>query len=134
MERVGSKCEHGVYWPVADPINLGCQMCNPDGLLLDGPAPVLPRGTAETPHAVSTNCTGCGNVRTYSSPTCRVCGKLFPEVVYAENTGKKSVGACPACACPVHYETNRKTIWQCAECLKEYRAPKSTDDDGGDDD
>lgn len=127
MERIGNKCEHGVYWPVADPINLGCQQCNPTGYLNEGPALVV---AESAPVVVSTNCTRCGNVRTYSSPNCRVCGQQFPERVYENyQSTMTEPGTCPFCGCASHFETTKKSMWQCTDCLKEFRAPKTEETD-----
>ena len=128
MERIGSKCEHGVYWPAGDPVNLGCQACNPAGLG-EELAPVVLRTEPEAV-AASTNCTRCGNVRTYSSPNCRVCGQQFPERVYENcHSNVTEPGACPFCGCASHFETTKKSTWQCTDCLKEFRAPKTEETD-----
>lgn len=129
MERVGSKCEHGVYFPAGDPVNLGCQLCNPDGLGA-GEAPVLPHSSGDTLHhkTSTVDTCVCGNVRTYSLPNCRVCHRPFPET---EQRGRsqtaansRQAGVCPECGSTVHYEMLKKGWWCCADCECEYRAPK----------
>jgi len=123
-----SKCEHGVYWPANDNINGGCQQCNPDGLP-DGPTPVLPRSSADAlaqNNAALTHCKKCGNVRTYCTPNCRVCGTPFPVVdLHAQGpSNKKQPGSCPECGSNVHYETKKISEWECSECGTKFRAPK----------
>lgn len=140
-----SKCEHGCYWPKNDPVNLGCQQCNPDGLG-SGSSPVLPRSSGDVlgrRDEVKTNCTKCGNIRTYSSPTCRLCGTLFPEadlrgVINPANI--KQVGNCPDCGSAVHYDVLtkagavKKSEWQCADCDTIYPAPNRAGDERDDSD
>ncbi len=78
------------------------------------------------------NCTKCGNVRTYCTPNCRVCGTPFPEVDFNSQDGpsnRKQLGACPECGSNVHYETNKLSEWECSECGKKFRAPKTNDED-----
>jgi len=127
-----SKCEHGVYWPAADAINLGCQVCNPDGLP-DGPVPVLPRSASDVlaqKTIPASNCVKCGNVRTYSMPNCRVCSTPFTETDlrgYDSPSNKKQPGMCPECSSTVHYETVKKSIWECSECGTKFKAPKEAE-------
>ena len=59
---------------------------------------------------------------------CRNCGQPFPE---DDSRGREQgtanrhqPGACPECSCCVHYETEKKSIWQCADCATLYKAPK----------
>ena len=128
-----SKCAHSVYWPANDPVNLGCQICNPAGLG-ESPAPIMPRSSSDalTQKMVAvTNCKGCGNVRTYCTDSCRVCGTPFPAADLRGHDGpsnKKQAGGCSACGSTIHYETDKKNLWECAECGETYRAPKAGDD------
>lgn len=125
-----SKCPHDVYWPANDPVNLGCQQCNPDGLGNDGSVPILPRSSGDTlgRRDDKRECCPCGNVRTYSGPNCRACNKPFPEsdlrgrAMAAAN--QLQAGTCPQCGSAVHFETKKKNTWQCADCNTEYNAPK----------
>jgi predicted RNA-binding Zn-ribbon protein involved in translation (DUF1610 family) len=127
-----SKCSHGVYWPAADPINLGCQACNPDGLG-GGDVPVLPRSSSDTlgRHDEHETCHGCGNIRTYFSQQCRHCGAAFPDDGARsrgqETANRLQLGACPECGSTVHYETKKKSEWECADCGKKYKALKLKD-------
>ena len=132
-----SKCFHGVYWPAADKVNLGCQLCNPDGMPT-GADPILPRSSSDTLGRDETRecCTHCGNIRTYFTPNCRHCGGAFPE---DDSRGHKQVtanrrqaGACPECFSTIHYETNKKSIWECSDCGHKFRAPKFVERDGTD--
>lgn len=124
-----SKCDHGVYWPAADAIALACQLCNPDGMPT-GQDPILPRSSGDTLGRDETRecCTHCGNIRTYFAPNCRHCGLPFPEDDsrgHAQGTAnRRQPGACPECSGCVHYETEKKSIWQCADCATLYKAPK----------
>ncbi len=122
-----SKCKHGVYLSPNDAdsgLSWGCQQCFPDGHPESTDIPVVIRTEPETV-AASTNCTRCGCVRTYSSPNCRSCRQPFPELVYDDSSNaRNNPGACPVCGSTSHYETKRRSFWQCVECLKEYRAPK----------
>jgi DNA-directed RNA polymerase subunit M/transcription elongation factor TFIIS len=135
VERVNGKCSHGVYWPASDEVNLGCQQCNPAGLP-DGPTPVMPRTAADAlmqKVVAVTNCSKCGNVRTYSTPNCRVCATPFPEIDLRGIEGpanKHQVGDCPDCGSSVHYEVKDKPgKWECVECGKVFRAPKTIEGD-----
>lgn len=122
-----SKCEHGCYWPSADPVNLGCQLCNPDGLGV-GENPILPRSSGDPlgRNDEHETCKGCGNLRTYFSKQCRHCGAAFPDDDIRsrgqETANRRQIGSCPACGSSVHYETNKKSVWQCADCGTKYPA------------
>lgn len=135
-QRVNGKCSHGIYWPSKDPIAFGCQQCNPDGMG-DGAIPVLPRSSGDPleSHVVShadDYCTQCGNVRTYSSPDCRVCGKMFPVVELRGQTSasnNRQSGQCPKCNSAVHFETDKPSVWECSDCGEHYKAPKRKGDE-----
>lgn len=123
-----NKCAHGVYRPSADPIAYSCQMCNPDGTG-DGAAPQLPRSSADPLNADKTDkleTCSCGNMRTYFSKDCVLCGKPFPvddERGRAQGSANAhQAGVCPACSSTVHYDNGAK--WQCADCDTVYPAPK----------
>lgn len=122
------RCEHDVYLSpsdVASGKSWGCQQCYPEGHPETSQEPILSRNSIETKQLASTDCTRCGCVRTYSSPNCRSCGQPFPELVYDDSSNaRNNPGACPVCGSTSHYETKRRSFWQCVECLKEYRAPK----------
>jgi hypothetical protein len=122
-----SKCQHAVYWPAADEINMGCQQCNPAGLGA-GKEPMLPKssGDALMRGEARETCVGCGNLRTYFAPECRHCGKPFPEDS-SRGVGLANLhqsGSCPECGSAVHYETEKKSVWLCADCGAKFKAPK----------
>lgn len=130
MDRKNGKCDHGVYWPEADPIAYGCQFCNPAGNG-DGPAPVLPRSSADPLKAVTREeldkCAGCGGMRTYADIQCRVCNTPFPQADGARaqlSANQKQPGTCPVCSSTVHYET-KTGEWECSDCGEVYSAPKA---------
>ncbi len=133
-----SKCEHGVYFPANDEVNLGCQSCNPDGLPA-GSEPILPRSSSDGlgRQEKKENCKQCGNIRTYFSPNCRHCGALFPEVELRgiiNPSNITQVGACPKCHGTVHYEVIvrgkvLKSRWECSDCGEIYAAPKRAGDE-----
>lgn len=123
-----SKCSHDVYWPAADEINLGCQLCNPDGLGA-GEVPVLPRSSGNSlgrHDEARETCHACGNLRTYFKTVCMHCGAAFPDDNLRgrgqETANRRQVGTCPDCGSAVHYETKKKSVWACADCNTEYRA------------
>ena len=133
------KCQHDVYWPSADPVNLGCQQCNPSGLGNDGSIPLLPRSSSDAlgrPDKKE-NCKQCGNIRTYFSPNCQHCGAVFPEVELRGVINPSNItqaGACPKCHSTIHYEVVRngkvlKSVWCCADCENEYKAPSRAGDE-----
>jgi ribosomal protein L37AE/L43A len=121
------KCDHGVYWPEGDEKALSCQQCNPDGTGT-GKAPVLPHRTnaAEYQPEGRETCGFCGNLRTYATDACRVCHTPFPAGVGRQATTANATraGVCPACGSNVHYETKKKSQWECSDCGKMYQAPK----------
>jgi RNase P subunit RPR2 len=82
------------------------------------------------------NCTGCGNVRTYSTTACRLCGTPYPPSDLRgraqSSANLKQLGTCPKCSSSIHYETSKKTVWCCADCNTEYRAPKRVGEVGDD--
>lgn len=134
MERVNGKCDHGVYWPAGDSVNRGCQQCNPEGLGA-GDAPILPRSSGDvlTHQTPSLDYCTCGNVRTFSFPNCRVCGKPFPDIDRRSRTqfsaNSRQAGTCPKCNSAVHYQTKKKGQWECVDCGTVYVAPKLKDDE-----
>ena len=123
-----SKCSHDVYWPSGDEINLGCQLCNPDGLGA-GATPVLPRSSSDTlgRDDARETCV-CGNLRTYFTNNCRHCGAAFPETDLRGQSdvtaNRRQSGACTECGSTIHYETKKKSVWECADCGTQFRAPK----------
>jgi hypothetical protein len=127
-----SKCQHSVYWPASDEVNLGCQQCNPNGLGA-GEAPVLPRSSSDTlgRSDARENCE-CGNLRTYFTNNCRHCGKSFPEAELRGQSNltanRRQTGACPECCSTIHYETNKKGTWECSDCGTKFKAPKGVFD------
>ena len=138
------RCEHGIYLSEADVPSgrsWGCSSCFPDGHPEATQVPVLPRSAADSlmqKIVLPANCTKCGNVRTYCTPNCRVCGTLFPEVDFNSQGGpsnKKQPGSCPECGSNVHFEVRdnlgrvSKTKWECSECCTKFHAPKMNDED-----
>ena len=126
-----NKCSHGVYLPAGDQINLGCQQCNPDGLGGEREV-VLPR-TSDTDvnfvrHVQREVCSNCGNVRTYSSDACRVCFRPFPALDTSgrlqPTANERERGRCPKCGSVIHYETKRRSVWECADCGTKFPAVK----------
>lgn len=123
-----SKCEHGVYWPAKDEKAFGCQMCNPDGI---GDAPKVPAADRLVQRRVPLEHCDCGNLLTHSTPNCLVCGKKIPEQEFRGLTlpsNNKQPGVCPECFSGVHYQTERKDTWCCADCGARYRAPKNVEE------
>ena len=124
-----SKCSHGVYWPAADEINLGCQTCNPDGLGA-GECPILPRSSSDVlvRYDAHETCKSCGGLRTYFSQQCMHCGAAFPDDDVRsrgqETANRRQIGACPECGSTVHYETKKKSEWECSDCRAKYKAPR----------
>jgi len=138
-----SKCKHDVYLSPSDQdsgLAWGCQQCYPNGHPEVKIEPILPRSSCAVimqGMVTLTNCTSCGNVRTYYSPTCRVCGMTFPEAELRGREGtsnRKQIGVCPDCASTVHYEVPGKKLWECCDCGKKFRAPKvdETESEGDD--
>lgn len=133
-ERFGSvshpsKCSHSVYWPAADEIALACQLCNPDGMPA-GQDPILPRSSSDSLGRDVTRecCVHCGNIRTYFAPNCRNCGLPFPDDDSRgqgqETANRHRGGDCSECGSTIHYETNKKSVWECSDCGHKFRAPK----------
>ena len=125
-----NKCSHSVYWPAADDTALGCQSCNPDGMP-SGATPVLPRSSGDTlgrENGERATCVACGCLRTYFTANCRNCGVQFPDDDargHGQTTAnRRQTGECPKCGSAVHYETDKISIWCCADCGEKYRAPK----------
>ena len=127
------RCPHDIYMPDADAPtgkSWGCTACFPDGHPETTRVPVLPRSSADVlgRDNVRENCSNCGNLRTYFAPNCRHCGALFPDVdvrsVTTQQHTRLSPGACPECRSAIHYETDKKSVWLCADCGTEYKAPK----------
>ncbi len=121
-------CEYGVYIGCNDTLALACQLCNPDGLGA-GATPVLPRSSSDTlgRDDARENCI-CGNLRTYFTNNCRHCGAAFPETDLRGQSdvtaNRRQSGACTECGSTIHYETKKKSMWECADCGTQFRAPK----------
>jgi ribosomal protein L37AE/L43A len=123
------RCTHGVYWPKGDDKAYGCQACNP--LPTEkGRQPILPKYSNDPLNATKTEelekCK-CGNIRTFSSTTCRVCGEPFEGDATERQQGaanSKTPGTCPDCGSTVHYVGPGKKEWTCADCGAVFPAPK----------
>lgn len=127
------KCEHGVYIPKADESTgkaWHCQQCYPEGHPEEAQTPVmLPRSSSDSGgSSEKKTCAKCGNLRTYFTNNCRKCGAEFPEEDLRGRSdaraNRRQQGACPGCGSTIHYDTKRKSFWECADCGEEFRAPK----------
>lgn len=128
------KCEHGVYDPHGD--GAYCQMCNPSTNIkaLDATKSDLHFNRRSALSLTETGklpkCSNCATILTVSNNgTCHVCGTEHtidaPEHLRANNA---QPGICPSCGSGVHYTTKTKRKWQCADCGREYVAPKRAED------
>jgi len=132
VEQV-NRCQHGIFISDADlesGKNWGCNACWPDGRPVTE-APVLPRSSSDTlgrENGERATCVACGCLRTYFTANCRNCGVQFPDddaCGHGQTTAnRRQTGECPKCGSAVHYETDKISIWCCADCGEKYRAPK----------
>lgn len=134
-----ARCKHGVYLPPNDQesgLAWGCQLCYPAGHpeTEGAEAPVLPRSSGDTlcRRDDARETCSCGNLRTYFTANCRHCGAAFPEdSLRGREQGtanRRQAGSCPECGSTVHYETDKKSVWQCADCDTKFKAPKITEE------
>ena len=135
MEQVSSiqRCVHGIYMSAADAASgksWGCDSCWPDGRP-ETATPVLPRSSGDTlgrDEGERVKCHACGNLRTYFAKQCRVCGADFPDDDLRGRgqmtANRRQVGECSQCGSAVHYETEKKSVWQCADCMTLFKAPR----------
>jgi DNA-directed RNA polymerase subunit M/transcription elongation factor TFIIS len=96
--------------------------------------PVLPRSSGDTlgrKDSGRETCRACGNLRTYFTTNCRNCGAQFPDDGLRSRNqataNNRQAGECPKCGSTIHYDTEKKSIWCCADCGEKYRAPKPTE-------
>lgn len=121
------RCKHGVY----DPHGTGvyCGICNPLLHELVSQAPKFNRRGAMTLTETGKlpKCPDCGSILTVSGGgVCKHCGKEYeiqaPQNLRANNT---QPGICPDCGSGVHYTTDKARVWICADCGKDYDAPRT---------
>jgi len=131
VEQVKNKCGHGCYVSPGDTLSWGCQQCYPTGHPDATATPVLPRSSGDTlgrENGERATCIACGCLRTYFTANCRNCGVQFPDddaCGHGQTTAnRRQTGECPKCGSAVHYETDKISIWCCADCGEKYRAPK----------
>lgn len=122
-----SKCVHGIYLTPGDTKSWGCVQCYPNGHE-GAETPVFPESSGDPlgRDDARTYCT-CGALRLYYTPTCLHCGAAFPEKELRGQRlacNRRVEGICPACGSTIHYETKKKSRWQCADCDTEYSAPR----------
>ena len=60
-----------------------------------------------------------------SQPTADIAEQPFPRIPCAN---RRQAGSCPECGSTVHYETDKKSVWQCADCDTKFKAPKITEE------
>jgi DNA-directed RNA polymerase subunit RPC12/RpoP len=91
---------------------------------------VLPRSSGDTlgrGDGAHATCIACGNLRTYFTANCRNCGAQFPDDQRGRGqttANRRQSGECPKCGSTVHYETDKKSVWQCCDCDEKFKAPK----------
>lgn len=132
------KCEHGVHLSPGETLSWGCQQCYPNGHPEVTENPVLPRSSGDTMGRKESErelCGSCGNMRTYSGPACLRCLTPFPDDGHRGRgqvtANSRQVGACPECGSCVHYDTEKKSVWECSDCGEKFRAPKVTEASDG---
>ena len=127
-----NRCEHGIYISDADlpsGKSWGCNFCYPEGHPETTQAPILPESSGDPLGRDRSRkmCAKCGNMRTYYDKACVECGEPFPEEELrgkrSASGGKRLPGCCKECGSTIHYETKKKSIWCCADCGSEYKAP-----------
>lgn len=124
------RCKHDIYNPdVESELAWACTSCYPQGHPdADATMPHFNRRSSLnlTETGKLPKCPGCGSIIAIShGGVCKHCGVQYeiqaPEHLRANNI---QAGICPDCGSGVHMEGKNKRIWICADCDKEYPAPK----------